>query len=114
MQIDHVIHQLNNQISNNPHFNQQSFIKQEEHDYQPRIATVKPEDVERTVNNLNRFMEPLRTNLKFTLHNELNEYYVEVINPMTDEVIREIPPKKFLDMYAAMADFMGLLIDKKI
>ena len=31
-----------------------------------------------------------------------------------EEVIREIPPKKMLDMYAEMADFMGLLVNKRI
>lgn len=72
------------------------------------------DDVKQAVHNLNTFIQPLQTNLKFQYHEDLNEYYVEVINPMTDEVIREIPPKKLLDMYAAMADFMGLLIDKKI
>ncbi|HEY4602080.1 MAG TPA: flagellar protein FlaG [Cerasibacillus sp.] len=71
-------------------------------------------DVKKAVNNLNTFIEPLQTNLKFQYHEDLNEYYVEVVNPMTEEVIREIPPKKLLDMYAAMADFMGILIDKKI
>jgi flagellar protein FlaG len=70
--------------------------------------------VESAVEKLNDFVEPLRTNLKFQLHEELNEYYVTVVNPNTNEVIKEIPSKKILDMYAAMADYMGFLIDKKI
>ena len=75
---------------------------------------VTADKVETVVSKLNEFMEPLRTNLKFELHEELDEYYVKVINLKTDEVIREIPPKKMLDMYAAMAEFMGLLVDEKI
>ena len=47
-------------------------------------------------------------------HEKLNEYYVTVIDPQTDEIIREIPPKKMLDMYAAMADYIGILIDEKV
>lgn len=70
--------------------------------------------VETVVEKLNDFFEPVTTNLKFQLHEELNEYYVTVINPKTNEVIKEIPSKKILDMYAAMADYMGFLIDKKI
>jgi len=72
------------------------------------------EQVETMVHKLNDFIEPLRTNLRFQLHDKLNEYYVEVVNPMTDEVIKEIPPKKMLDMYAYMAELMGLIIDQKI
>lgn len=70
--------------------------------------------VETAVEKLNDFVEPLRTNLKFQLHEELNEYYVTIVNPNTNEVIKEIPSKKILDMYAAMGEYMGFLIDKKI
>ena len=72
------------------------------------------QDVETVVDRMNEFIEPIRTNLKFVFHEKLDEYYVTVINPQTDEVIREIPPKKMLDIYAAMADFMGILIDEKV
>ncbi len=71
-------------------------------------------EVETVVTKMNDFIEPLQTNLKFVLHDELNEYYVTIVNPDTNEVIREIPPKKMLDMYAAMAELMGLFIDRKI
>lgn len=71
------------------------------------------EQVKIRVEAVNEFLVPLKTSIKFVFHEELQEYYVEVINEATDEVIREIPPKKFLDMYAEMAKFMGLIIDKK-
>ncbi|WP_099159881.1 flagellar protein FlaG [Virgibacillus ndiopensis] len=71
-------------------------------------------EVKTVVSKLNEFIEPTRTNLKFEFHEKLKEYYVTVVNPLTDEVIKEIPPKKMLDMYAAMAEFMGLLVDEKI
>ncbi|MFP3361912.1 flagellar protein FlaG, partial [Planococcus sp. SIMBA_143] len=50
---------------------------------------------------------------KFELHDKLEKYYVTVVDSETKEVIKEIPPKKFLDMYAQMAEFMGILIDEK-
>lgn len=75
---------------------------------------VNKEDVKSTVDKLNDFVDPLQTNLKFVYHEDLNEYYVTVVNPLTNEVIREIPPKKMLDMYAAMTEYMGLLVDEKI
>jgi len=78
------------------------------------VKEVSIRDVKTTVEKLNDFMDPVRTNLKFVFHEDLHEYYVTVINPLTDEVIREIPPKKMLDMYAAMTEFMGLLVDEKV
>ncbi|MCM3397296.1 flagellar protein FlaG [Oceanobacillus profundus] len=71
-------------------------------------------EVDMVVQKLNEFMEPIRRNLKFELHDKLDKYYVTVVDSNTNEVIKEIPPKKMLDMYAEMADFMGILIDRKI
>lgn len=75
---------------------------------------VAKEDVLLAVKNTNNFLEPVMTNLKFVYHEDLNDYYVTIIDPTTEEVIREIPPKKMLDMYVAMAEYMGLLVDEKV
>lgn len=70
--------------------------------------------LDETVDKLNDFLEAGRRNLKFEMHDKLEKYYVTVVDSTTSEVIKEIPPKKLLDMYAAMAEFMGILVDKKI
>jgi len=77
-------------------------------------TAVSKEKVETVISKLNEFIEPVRTNLKFELHEKLNDYYVTVVDSTTNEKIREIPPKKFLDMYAEMIERMGLLIDEKV
>ncbi|UOY86937.1 flagellar protein FlaG [Bacillus glycinifermentans] len=68
--------------------------------------------LERTVQGANKLLEPSQVHLQFELHEKLGEYYVKVVDDKTDEVIREIPPKQWLDFYAAMAEFMGLIVDK--
>ena len=75
------------------------------------LGTDKLPDI---VDALNNFLEPNYTSLKFELHENLDEYYVVVIDDKTKEVIREIPPKKLLDMYAAIAEYIGLIIDERI
>ena len=72
------------------------------------------ENVKQVIDSLNKFLEPNNTSLKFELHEELNEYYVTIVNDETHEVIREIPSKKILDIYAAMTEFLGFVVDKKI
>lgn len=76
--------------------------------------TADKDKVKFAISELNEIAKPLRTNLQFKLHDKLDAYYVEVVNPLTDEIIKEIPPKQMLDRYAAMAEFMGLLVDEKI
>ncbi|MBS4178300.1 flagellar protein FlaG [Lederbergia citrea] len=73
------------------------------------------EQVEKIVSSMNDFLKASpNTNLKFEFHDKLNEYYVTIIDEVTKEIVREIPPKKMLDMFAAMTEFLGLMVDKKI
>ena len=74
---------------------------------------VTKENVQNRIEGMNKFLESTTTEVKFLLHEDLNEYYVQVINPTTDEVLKEIPNRKFLDMYASMMELMGLVVDEK-
>ena len=66
------------------------------------------------MNTLNTCLEPSQTSLKFQLHDKLNEYYVQIIDTQSDEVIKEIPSKKFLVRYAATAELLGFMVDQEI
>lgn len=71
-------------------------------------------DVKKKIDGVNQFLKSANTNLKFNLHEDLNEYYITIVDEETNEVIKEVPPKKLLDIYAAMINTVGLFIDKKI
>ncbi|MBB4824515.1 flagellar protein FlaG [Sporosarcina luteola] len=72
------------------------------------------EKAQQMTDSMNNFLESVNTQLRFKLHDQLNEYYVTIVDSKTDEVVREIPSKKLMDIYAAMKEFVGLLIDHKI
>ena len=72
------------------------------------------EELETQIETINKMMEVKNTGLKFNIHDELDRIFVQVIDRNTDEVIKEIPSKKFLDMITTMLDFMGLLIDERV
>lgn len=71
-------------------------------------------DAMKMAEGMNKLLESANTQLRFKFHDKLNEYYVAIVDSQTDEIVREIPPKKLMDMYAAMKDFIGLLVDRKI
>ncbi|MEW9109706.1 MAG: flagellar protein FlaG [Cytobacillus gottheilii] len=75
---------------------------------------VSKDYLEEKITDTNNFLEPNFKSVKFQLHEDLNRYYVKVIDSDSKEVVREIPPKEFLDMIAKMTEFLGVLIDKKI
>lgn len=71
------------------------------------------EQLNKDIEGLNKWLQSGNTHLKFQLHDKLNEFYVQVVNDETSEVVREIPSKKVLDMVAKMHEMVGLLIDEK-
>lgn len=76
--------------------------------------TLPAEQAKSMVIDMNKFLGSANSQLKFQFHDELNEYYVTVVDNTTNEVIREIPSKKLLDIHAAMREFVGLFVDRKI
>ncbi|UOE55107.1 flagellar protein FlaG [Cytobacillus oceanisediminis] len=78
------------------------------------VEPLKKDKLTEVVDSMNEFLQASHTSLKFVLHEELNEYYVTLVDDLTQEVVKEIPSKKMLDMYAAMTEFVGLMVDKKI
>lgn len=77
-------------------------------------TNLSKDKVKSMVDGLNDILDPLNKGFKFEFHEDLERYYVTVVNKQTNEVIKEIPPKKLLDAHALMIDFMGLLVDEKI
>ncbi|HAQ07608.1 MAG TPA: flagellar biosynthesis protein FlaG [Bacillus bacterium] len=81
---------------------------------QEGLDSIPKEKMEKVVEGLNKFLQQSQTALKFQYHEKLQEYYVTLVDEKTKEVVREIPPRKMLDFYAAMNEFLGLIVDKKI
>lgn len=84
----------------------------EEGKHQPQ--TLSAEEAKKAVDGMNKFLSLSKSHLKFEFHEKLETYYVTIIDDHTNEVIREIPPKKLLDITAAIWEQLGLLIDHKI
>jgi flagellar protein FlaG len=51
---------------------------------------------------------------EFSIHEKTKEIMVKIIDVNTDEVIREIPPEKILDMVAAMWEIAGIIVDERV
>ena len=63
---------------------------------------------------MNRFVEMRTADLKFGVHDKTHEIMVKFVNTKTGEVLKEYPPKEYLDMIARIRDYVGMMIDKKI
>lgn len=66
------------------------------------------------IEKANKTLKAANTNFQYSIHEDTRAIMVKVINSETDEVIREIPPEKVLDMVAKMWEVAGLLVDRQI
>jgi flagellar protein FlaG len=66
------------------------------------------------VEKFNEILEISNNTSKFMYHEGLDKYYVTVVNRDTEEVVKEIPPKKLLDAYYEMKKMLGMIVDEKI
>ncbi|ETI69361.1 flagellar protein FlaG [Neobacillus vireti] len=98
------------QIESIPKIKETPAEKQEK----PQQQVLTKEKTEKVINSMNDFLKASNSHLKFQFHEGLKEYYVSIVDDTTDEVIKEIPSKKLLDMYAEMTDYLGLLVDRKV
>jgi flagellar protein FlaG len=76
--------------------------------------TYSKEEISKELGHLNKWLEFKSSHLHFVLHDKLNEYYVQIVDDKTNEVIQEIPSKKIMDMVANFYEKLGLIVDKKI
>ena len=70
-------------------------------------------EVRNAVSKINKVLEGEGTHLQYEKHDVLNQMIIRVIDDYTNEVIKEIPSKKILDMVAKMCEMAGILVDKK-
>ncbi|MDQ2085091.1 flagellar protein FlaG [Herbivorax sp. ANBcel31] len=65
------------------------------------------------IEKANKSIVGTKTQLEFSIHEGTKEIMVKVINQETDEVVREIPSEKILDMVAKMFELAGIIVDER-
>lgn len=82
---------------------------------QPTVEKIDTkENLNQAIDSMNEFFTINNSELKFVFHEGLDTYYAQLINTETEEVIREIPSKKVLDVFYEMQKLVGMIVDKKI
>ncbi|ADQ41158.1 flagellar protein FlaG protein [Caldicellulosiruptor acetigenus I77R1B] len=65
------------------------------------------------INQANKAFEAKYTRLEFSIHKETHEIVVKVYDKETNELIREIPPEKILDIIAKLWELAGIFVDER-
>lgn len=73
---------------------------------------INKKDIIKAVEKANEYLSNT-THLKFEIHDKTKDVMIKIINDNTGEVLKEIPPKKILDMVASMMEVFGIFVDEK-
>ncbi len=77
------------------------------------IETVKQQNerIRKAVEQLNKNLS--HSSAVFGIHEATNRVMIKIIDKDTQEVIKELPPEKTLDMIAKVWELAGILVDEK-
>ncbi|WP_016991532.1 flagellar protein FlaG [Lysinibacillus boronitolerans] len=75
---------------------------------------ISKEKLQQAVDAVNEFFQINQNALKFVFHEGLERYFVQVVDAKTEEVVKELPPKKLLDAFYEMQKLVGMIVDKKV
>lgn len=79
----------------------------------PKFENLKISEVKKLTDNLNKIMDAFDVQARFSIHDKTKDIMVKILNTKTNEIIREIPVEKMVDMIAKMMEMIGMLIDEK-
>ncbi|AUM96515.1 TPA: flagellar protein FlaG [Clostridium botulinum] len=66
-----------------------------------------------SVDKLNKLLEGQDIRLEYEIYGKFRDLTIRLINTKTKEVIKEIPPRKIIDMVAKLCEMAGVLVDEK-
>jgi len=85
--------------------------------YQARAEVpyeISEAQVSEAVRNANRSLEWAKRHFEYSFHDKTNTFVVRVYDSASDELIREIPPERILDLVARLWEIAGLVVDERV
>ncbi|MEY8291443.1 flagellar protein FlaG [Carnobacteriaceae bacterium 52-44] len=96
--------------SNNTYNNQMTSLNNR--DFSDRQAYFEA-NVDEIVEEASKALEVVNTELTFRVHEGTGRPMIQLVELISKEVIREIPPEKMLDIVAGIWEWAGLIVDRK-
>ncbi|MFH1625836.1 MAG: flagellar protein FlaG [Pseudomonadota bacterium] len=77
------------------------------------VVEFKAEVIEKVVENINKYLESTDNRLSFNVDGPSGRIAVKIINNVSGEVLREIPPEQILKLAAKTKEIIGLLFNEQ-
>ena len=82
-------------------------------EYEKRDLPVSEKLVIEAIEKANKAITGSNRKFEFSIHEATKEIMIKVLDSDTNEVVREIPNEKILDMVAKMWEMAGIMVDER-
>ncbi|KGM93163.1 flagellar protein FlaG [Clostridium botulinum] len=83
-------------------------------DIQYEENSIVEHEIREAVNKINDYLKGEDTHIEYeTYEGFKNQFIIKIVDNVTKKTIKEIPPKKILDMVAEICRLAGVIVDKK-
>lgn len=82
-------------------------------EFEKRSLPVSDKVILDAIDRINKVLSGINRRFEYSIHEKTKEVIIKVINSDTNEVVREIPPEKILDMIAKIWEMAGLIVDER-
>lgn len=72
------------------------------------------DEVKKAIDKLNKLFEDKSTHVEYEVYGKFNDITISIIDDNTNSVIKEIPPKKLIDMVDKLCELAGMFVDDKV
>ncbi|KEI10683.1 flagellin [Clostridium sp. K25] len=77
--------------------------------------SIREYEICEAINKINDYLKEEDTHIEYeTYEGFKNQFIIKIVDDVTKEIIKEIPPKKILDLVAEICKLAGVIMDKKV
>jgi flagellar protein FlaG len=80
---------------------------------QPQDEEISEKVIRDAIERANRALSGSDRKFEISIHEKTREIMIKVLDTKTNETIREIPPKKIVDLVVCLCEMAGILYDEK-
>lgn len=100
-------------IQNINNHQQNTDSKNIEHNSNSEVKKVSEKDIKNAVDKLNKLFEDKTTHVEYEVYGKHKDITIKIIDNDTKKVIKEVPPKKIIDMVNKLCELAGVFVDDK-
>lgn len=75
--------------------------------------SVAEQAIVKAIEQVNKALDGPEKRFEYSVHKKTGDIIVKIIDKKTNEIIREIPPEKIVDLVAKLQEISGYIIDEK-